>query len=150
MLLFIWGPAYVLLGHNLAALTGWITLLNALMGITWAFISTASTLFLVRLVGRSNRGRALGLYNAVSGAGGLLGTLLGGWFYAYYGVQTAYLLAAATVVIGTAMLAPIPYHMFALPHGTSRRRQWRASRATSPGPSMARREPPAPPAVRQL
>src|SRR5208282_3034585 len=97
------------------ALLAWLALLNALLGVTWAFISTASTLFLVRLVGRSARGRALGLYNAVAGAGGLIGTLLGGWMYASYGVHIAYSVAAVTVIAGAALLLPIPYHVFLVP-----------------------------------
>ena len=147
MLLFLWGPAYVLFGLSSPALVGWITLLNALMGVTWAFISTASTLFLVRLVGRSNRGRALGLYNAVAGAGGLLGTLLGGWLYATMGVHFAYTMAAGIVVLGGALLLPIPYHVFTVPHAyPHRRRLLHSSRATSappPAPRAARE--PAPP-----
>jgi len=122
MLLFLWGPIYVLLGLGSPALLAWLTLLNALLGVTWAFISTASTLFLVRLVGRSARGRALGLYNAIAGAGSLLGTLLGGWLYATYGVHFAYSIAAVTVVAGAVMLFPIPYHVFQLPHGQAHRR----------------------------
>jgi MFS family permease len=116
ILLFLWGPAYILFGLGSPGLVAWMTILNALLGVTWAFISTASTLFLVRLVGRSSRGRALGLYNAVAGAGGLLGTLLGGFCYATYGVHVAYGLAAFTVLVGLVLLAPIPYHVFTLPH----------------------------------
>jgi len=119
MLLFLWGPIYVLFGLGSPALLAWLTLLNALLGVTWAFISTASTLFLVRLVGRSARGRALGLYNAIAGAGSLVGTLLGGWLYATYGVNFAYSIAAVTVVIGGVMLLPIPYHLFQVTHSPS-------------------------------
>ena len=119
MLLFLWGPIYILFGLGSPALLAWLTLLNALLGVTWAFVSTASTLFLVRLVGRSARGRALGLYNAIAGAGGLIGTLLGGWLYATYGVHFAYSIAAVTVAAGGALLLPIPYHMFQLPHSAA-------------------------------
>ncbi len=132
MLLFLWGPMYVLFGLGSPALLGWITLLNALMGVTWAFISTASTIFLVRLVGRSARGRALGFYNAFAGAGSLLGTLLGGWLFATYGVYLAYSTAAVVVLAGATLLVPIPYHMFQLPHPAARhRRLARSSRATT-------------------
>ena len=130
MLLFLWVPAYVVLGLGSGGLASWMTLLNALMGVSWAFISTASTLFLVRLVGRSGRGRALGLYNAVAGFGGLLGTLLGGWLYANLGVGVAYTLAAVTVAVGSVLLLPIPYHTFLLPH-MHRRPQIRSVRATT-------------------
>ncbi len=112
MLLFIPGTVFLALGLGSMALVGYLTLLNALLGVTWAFISTASTLFLVRLVGRSGRGRALGLYNAVAGFGGLLGTLLGGFLYVAWGVHATYLLAAVTVAVGAALLLPIPFHMF--------------------------------------
>ena len=135
ILLFLWGPLYVLFGFGSPLLLGWLTLLNALLGVTWAFISTASTLFLVRLVGRSARGRALGLYNAVAGAGSLVGTLLGGWLYATYGVHFAYSIAAFTVVVGGLLLIPIPYHMFQVPHAAGRgHRLIHGSRATAPGP----------------
>jgi MFS family permease len=142
MLLFLWGPIYVLLGLGSPALLAWLTLLNALLGVTWAFISTASTLFLVRLVGRSARGRALGLYNAFAGAGSLLGTLLGGWLYATYGVHVAYSIAAVTVIGGAALLLPIPYHMFQLPHSRAHRHTLgRSVRAAAPGPGTAGRRP---------
>ncbi|HXY47726.1 MAG TPA: MFS transporter [Thermoplasmata archaeon] len=141
MLLFLWGPLYVLFGRGSPALLGWITLLNALMGVSWAFISTASTLFLVRLVGRSARGRALGLYNAFAGAGGLLGTLLGGWLFATFGVNFAYSIASVTVLAGAALLLPIPYHMFQLSHHAPRHhRLARSTRATSPAATGAARE----------
>ncbi len=139
MLLFLWGPLYVIFGRGSPALLGWLTLLNALMGVTWAFISTASTLFLVRLVGRSARGRALGLYNAFAGAGSLLGTLLGGWLFATYGVSLAYSIASVTVLAGGMLLLPIPFHMFQFPqHATRRYRLARNTRATSrSGPVVA-------------
>ncbi|HXW67417.1 MAG TPA: MFS transporter [Thermoplasmata archaeon] len=136
MLLFLWGPLYVLFGLGSPALLGWLTLLNGLLGVTWAFISTASTLFLVRLVGRSARGRALGLYSAVAGAGGLIGTLLGGWLYATWGVHLTYSLAALIVIVGGLMLAPIPFHLFRLPHSAGHRHPTlaRSTRAAVPAP----------------
>jgi MFS family permease len=136
MLLFLWGPIYVLFGLGSPALLAWLSLLNALLGVTWAFVSTASTLFLVRLVGRSARGRALGLYNAVAGAGGLLGTLAGGWLYANFGVHLAYTIAALTVVAGALLLVPIPYHVFLAPQRHPRRHPLtRSIRAAGPRPS---------------
>ncbi len=112
----------------------WEVLLNALMGVTWAFMSVASTLFLVRLVGRSSRGRALGLYNAVAGFGGLVGTILGALAYSAFGVYFTYVFAAATVLIGALLLLPIPYHMFAFPAGAARRRRLGAVRGVSAPP----------------
>jgi MFS family permease len=133
MLLFVPGPAFLFFGLGSAGLVGYLTLLNALMGITWAFISTASTLFLVRLVGRSSRGRALGLYNAIAGLGGLFGTLAGGLLYVNFGVNVTYLIAAFTVLFGAALLLPIPFHIFALGHGYHHHPRFlRSVRATGP------------------
>jgi MFS family permease len=139
MLLFLWGPLYVLFGLGSPILLGWLTVLNALLGVTWAFISTASTLFLVRLVGRSARGRALGLYNAVGGAGGLLGVLLGGWMYSTFGVHFAYAVAAGTVVLGAVLLAPIPYHVFQAPRSAAHRRSLAKSARGALPPTFGRR-----------
>ncbi len=139
MLLFLWGPVYILLGYGTPALVGWMTLLNGLLGVSWAFISTASTLFLVRLVGRSARGRALGLYNALAGAGSLFGTLLGGALYSVFGVGPAYVAAAVTVLVGMGILLPIPYHTFALPRTFPRRHYLNASRAAIELPLKRRR-----------
>ena len=135
MVLFLWAPVYFFFGLGSPALLAWLTVLNALLGVTWAFISTASTLFLVRLVGRSARGRALGLYNAVGGAGGLLGVLLGGWMYATFGVHFAYSVAALIVILGAVLLAPIPYHIFQVPRSAAHRRPLsRSARAALPPP----------------
>jgi MFS family permease len=112
ILLFVPGAAFALFGLGSGALVGYLTILNALMGVTWAFISTASTLFLVRLVGRSGRGRALGLYNAIAGLGGLIGTVLGGFLYVTIGVNLTYIAAAVTVAAGAALLLPIPFHQY--------------------------------------
>jgi MFS family permease len=136
MVLFLWGPLYVLFGLGSPALLAWLTVLNALLGVTWAFISTASTLFLVRLVGRSARGRALGLYNAVGGAGSLFGVLLGGWMYATFGVHVAYSVAAGTVVLGAVLLSPIPYHVFQTPRPAPRRGSLGANSRAAVAPSL--------------
>jgi len=112
-------------------LVGWLSLLNALMGVTWAFMSTASTLFLVRLAGRASRGRALGLYNAIAGFGGLIGTIAGALAYSAFGVYVTYLAAAVVVLVGAALLVPIPYHMFAV-SSAARRRRLGTTRAVSP------------------
>ena len=137
--LFLWGPIYVTLGLGSPYLVGWVSLLNALLGVTWAFISTASTMFLIRLVGRTARGRALGLYNAIAGAGGLFGTVLGGYLFVTYGWHFAYLVGGLAVVLGMGILAPIPYRMFTLPKGAARhRRHWGTSRALAFGPPRGR------------
>lgn len=128
------------------ALVGWLAVLNGLMGVTWAFMSTASTLFLVRLAGRSSRGRALGLYNAIAGFGGLLGTIAGALAYSAFGVEVTYIAAAVIVLLGATLLLPIPYHLFSL-SSTPRRRRFGTARAVGPRPvrrGPAGRDPPTP------
>jgi MFS family permease len=129
-------------------LVGWLALLNALMGVTWAFMSTASTLFLVRLAGRASRGRALGLYNAIAGFGGLIGTIAGALAYSMFGVGVTYIAAAIVVLIGAVLLTPIPYHMFNISSsshrggfGTTRAVGPRALRLVRRAKNRMRREP---------
>ncbi|MEM0128632.1 MAG: MFS transporter [Thermoplasmata archaeon] len=135
ILVFVAAPTSVIFAFAGPDRTGAMTALNALMGVSWAFISTASTLFLIRLVGRAARGRALGLYNAVAGMGSLIGTVLGGWLFVAAGFRFTYILAAAVVGVGLLLLLPIPYPVFRV------------------RPRLARRPPPDPPeraAVRPL
>jgi MFS family permease len=87
--------------------------INGLIGITLAFASTASTVFLLRLLSTSAnklRGKAVGLYYALSGLGGLTGTLVGGWVYAVKDVTWAYGLAAVVLLAGCLLILPIHYH----------------------------------------
>ena len=105
---FVFVP--LLLGGKLLADSVALIALNGLMGVTWAFLSTASTLFLLRLARGPARGKALGWYNALAGLGGLAGTLWGGLLYQEWGVRTAFLTAAVVILIGTLILVPIRYH----------------------------------------
>ncbi len=134
ILLFVWSPAFVILGYGSVGLTGWMTLLNALMGVSWAFVSTASTLFLIRLVGRAARGRALGLYNAVAGIGSLFGTVLGGYLFASFGFRPTYILAAIVVAVGLLMLTPIPFPIFTIRQRLTHLRRPVTVRPVPPGP----------------
>lgn len=114
------------------ALTILFVLLNGLMGVTWAFLSTASTVFLVRLVGITNKGKALGLYNALAGFGGLSGTLFGGWLYVTSGsATTTYLVAALVVGLGAIMLLPLAYRRTPYLSGVSEPIRSRAPRTES-------------------
>jgi MFS family permease len=113
-------PAFLTVPSALRSVPWALTLtyagLNGLMGVTWAFLSTASTLFLVRLVGVTNKGKALGLYNALAGFGGLAGTVAGGWLYVGFGVGFTYGFAAFVVLIGALILLPIRYHRTPFAH----------------------------------
>lgn len=99
-----------IVGDHPLELVGILVLLNGLMGVSWAFVSTASTLFLIRLVHGPARGKALGLYNALAGLGGLAGTLWGGLLYSFFGgPKDVFLIASAIVLVGALMLVPIRY-----------------------------------------
>ena len=114
-------PLFLLAGYYLVGQTGTMAatmmVLNAGMGVVWAFASTASTLFLLRLLkGAGNKGKALGIYNAVVGFGGLVGTIFGGWLYSVTNSLTAYLMATAIVVVGALIILPIPLHQVPYSH----------------------------------
>jgi MFS family permease len=83
------------------------------------------------LAGRASRGRALGLYNAIAGFGGLIGTIAGALAYSMYGVTVTYIGAAVVVLVGAALLTPIPYHMFTV-SSAARRRRFGTTRAVGP------------------
>jgi len=144
ILLFLWGPMYVLFGLGSPALVAWITLLNALLGVTWAFISVASTLFLVRLVGRSSRGSALGLYNAVAGPAAWSERCWAAGCSRRMGSRWPTTAASVAVIAGALILVPIPYHVFVAARPAARRRGWRSARALSPGPPGERSKLPGP------
>lgn len=107
-------PLFIMAGYYLAAdpvyLVWSIVALNGVMGITWAFASTASVVFLLKLLsGNANRGKALGLYTALSGLGGLVGTVLGGWLYTVTNAFWAYAIASTVVMVGAVIILPIHY-----------------------------------------
>lgn len=74
-----------------------------LIGLTWAVIGVTATGLVTRLSG-PDRGTGLGLFAAVAGAGGGLGSILGGWlasaagYLATFGVAGALVLASVLVV----------------------------------------------------
>ncbi|MDE1819824.1 MAG: MFS transporter [Euryarchaeota archaeon] len=122
----------VFLGGSYYGLRIALILLNGAMGVSWAFLSTASTLFLLRLVHGRSRGKALGWYNALAGLGGLAGTLWGGILYDAVGAEDTFFAAALIVVIGMLMLVPIRFHQSPYeprPPVPSRRRSKRSSAA---------------------
>ncbi len=114
-------PLFLLSGYYLVGRPGLMAAmmmaLNAGMGVVWAFTSTASTLFLLRLLkGAGNKGKALGIYNAVVGFGGLIGTIFGGWLYNVTDSATAYLVAMAIIIVGGLIILPIPLHQVPYSH----------------------------------
>lgn len=75
-----------------------------LIGVTWAVIAVTATGLVTRLAG-AERGTALGLYAAVAGAGGGVGSILGGWLAADAGYLVTFAVAgglvlASVIVVG--------------------------------------------------
>ena len=66
----------------------------------------------------------------------IVGVLGGGYLYATYGVHIAYSLAAVAVLAGSAMLLPIPYHVFLIPHSARQRRHLASTRAAAGRPPL--------------
>ena len=75
-----------------------------LIGLTWAVIAVTATGLVTRL-GGTDRGTALGLYAAVTGAGGGLGSILGGAVAGGAGYPIAFGLAGALVLAGVLLIA---------------------------------------------
>ena len=76
-----------------------------LIGLTWAVIGVTATGLVTRLAG-PERGTALGLYAAVAGAGGGLGSVLGGWVASVSGYLVAFAVAGG-LVLASALLVGV-------------------------------------------
>jgi len=75
-----------------------------LIGLTWAVIAVTSTALVTRLSGEE-RGTALGVYAAVAGLGGGVGSVLGGWLAGAEGFTVTFVAAAALVVASLVVVA---------------------------------------------
>jgi EmrB/QacA subfamily drug resistance transporter len=67
------------LAGGVAQSAGWLTAARAVQGVGGAFLSPASlTIIVTTFTGQQRRARAIGVWSAVSGAGGAAGAILGG------------------------------------------------------------------------
>ncbi|GGL37518.1 MFS transporter [Halarchaeum grantii] len=73
------------------------------VGVSWAFIAVTGTAIVSRFAPANARGAILGTYAALSAIAGAVGGLLGGWV-ASYRFDVAFVLAAALVVTGAALV----------------------------------------------
>jgi predicted MFS family arabinose efflux permease len=102
-----------LIGLSVPAVAGrdYLTLLVfAPMSLAWPLLTVSSTLLTSALSPRGE-GEALGIYNAIAGAAGLLGPALGGWVAQAAGYQAVLVLGVAGIVLAlplTLLLRPPP------------------------------------------
>jgi MFS family permease len=68
-------------------------------GATWAMFQLAATAMVSRLAPEGFKGQALGAYNALTGLGGALGAVIGGFIADSLGFQAAFLVAASVVFL---------------------------------------------------
>lgn len=90
---------------------GWLDLplllsVFGVIGLTWAVIAVTAAGMVTRLAGGS-RGTALGVYMALSGVGGGVGSIVGGAVARTYGYPITFALAGGLVLLGGVMVVAI-------------------------------------------
>lgn len=68
-------------------------------GISWAMFQLSATAIVSRLAPEGLKGQALGVYNGLTGLGGMVGALIGGFLADSLGFDAAFLVAAAVVFL---------------------------------------------------
>lgn len=71
----------------------------ALAGLSWSFFQLSTTALVSRLSPLELRGQALGLYNATSGLGNVVGAIIGGYLADGFGFAAPFLSGAALLLI---------------------------------------------------
>jgi hypothetical protein len=77
-----------------------VILVYGTMGFIWSFISIVQITKVTTMAHRDVRGRAIGYYNSVLGAGQILGAFISGYFVSFFGYTGDFLLASAVVILG--------------------------------------------------
>lgn len=78
-----------------------------LIGLTWAMIAITASGIVSRRAGPA-LGTALGVYTALAGLGGGIGSIVGGWVATTIGYHAAFALAGATVVVSVVVVLRRP------------------------------------------
>jgi MFS family permease len=99
-------PLVAAVGLALPASVGLLAVggLFALVGVSWAVIAVTATGLVTRLSPESMRGEVLGLYTALAGVGGGLGSALGGLAAERFGYLATFGLAGALVLVGVVLV----------------------------------------------
>jgi MFS family permease len=77
-----------------------VALVHVLTGVTWAAIAVSGTTAVAVLAPDGLEGRAMGLYNAIIGAAGIVGSLAGGYLAEALGYGVSF--GSAALLIGLA------------------------------------------------
>lgn len=72
------------------------------IGFTWAIIAVTATGMVTRLAG-SSRGNGVGLYVALTGFGGGIGSITGGWIAGWLGFYSVFGVASVLVLLGVVL-----------------------------------------------
>jgi len=81
-----------------------VTFVHIFSGVTWAAIAVSGTTAVAMLAPKGVKGRALGLYNAIIGAGGIAGSLAGGYLAQVFGYAVSFGTAALLMSLAAAWL----------------------------------------------
>ncbi|MDD4904021.1 MAG: MFS transporter [Candidatus Bipolaricaulis sp.] len=85
-----------------------VSLLLAGVGFTWSYFQLSGLALTSRLAKPENRGRALGLYNGVSGVGWILAGVGSGYLAEHVGYQASFGAAAVLLVVALVILRFVP------------------------------------------
>jgi DHA1 family tetracycline resistance protein-like MFS transporter len=130
-----WGPARVLragFGLRLLAFAGllglglvqfgsasWLALgAFGLVVLSWSLLTVSGTALTAKL-SPVGEGEGMGIYNAVTAAAGVLGSVLGGWAAGLWGYNAAAVMAAGGVTLGLLLAVGVGVQSAAAPRGQS-------------------------------
>ncbi|GAB4535862.1 MAG: MFS transporter [Anaerolineae bacterium] len=98
-----------------------VGLVHILTGVTWAAIAVSGTTAVAALAPKELEGRAMGLYNAVIGTAGIVGSLVGGHLAASLGYSASFGFGALTMALAAAWLWRLRSVVVAQPAAGQRR-----------------------------
>lgn len=85
-----------------------LLLIRFIQGLGAAALSTVSISLVAKLFGKTGRGKAFGIYNAIKGAGYVISPALGGYLAHAYGFQSIFLVSAGVGLIALAASLFLP------------------------------------------
>jgi MFS family permease len=77
-----------------------LVIIFVLIGLSWALVNVTNLTIVSNLASEGLKGQAFGIYNAIVGMGGIIGSLLGGYLADFLGYLAAFIAAAVFVLVG--------------------------------------------------